>query len=31
MAGLREYVAFKRIAMDVSPEFHLRSWWDATS
>ena len=31
MAGLREYVAFKRIAMDVSPEFHLRAWWDATS
>jgi len=31
MAGLREYVAFKRIAMDISPEFHLRAWWDATS
>jgi acyl-CoA reductase-like NAD-dependent aldehyde dehydrogenase len=29
MAGLREYVAFKRMAFDSSPEFHLRSWWES--
>jgi aldehyde dehydrogenase (NAD+) len=28
MAGLREYVAFKRMAFDTLPEFHLRTWWD---
>jgi aldehyde dehydrogenase (NAD+) len=29
MAGLREYVAFKRIAFDTLPDFHLKTWWDA--
>jgi len=31
MAGLREYIAFKRIAIDASPAFHLRAWWDASA
>ena len=30
MAGLREYVAFKRIAFDARPDFHLKTWWDAS-
>jgi acyl-CoA reductase-like NAD-dependent aldehyde dehydrogenase len=29
MAGLREYVAFKRIAFDTRPDFHLKSWWES--
>jgi acyl-CoA reductase-like NAD-dependent aldehyde dehydrogenase len=28
MAGLREYIAFKRVAFDTLPEFHLKTWWD---
>jgi acyl-CoA reductase-like NAD-dependent aldehyde dehydrogenase len=28
MAGLREYVAFKRIAFDTQPDFHLKTWWE---
>jgi aldehyde dehydrogenase (NAD+) len=28
MAGLREYIAFKRIAFDTLPEFHLKTWWE---
>jgi acyl-CoA reductase-like NAD-dependent aldehyde dehydrogenase len=31
LAGLREYVAYKRIAFDASPEFHLRRWWEQGS
>jgi acyl-CoA reductase-like NAD-dependent aldehyde dehydrogenase len=31
MAGLREYIAFKRMAFDTSAEFHLRAWWDSQS
>ncbi len=31
MAGLREYLAFKRIAFDARPDFHLKAWWDQTS
>ena len=27
MAGIREYVAFKRLAFDTLPEFHLKTWW----
>jgi acyl-CoA reductase-like NAD-dependent aldehyde dehydrogenase len=27
LAGLREYVAYKRIAFDSSPAFHLKTWW----
>jgi aldehyde dehydrogenase (NAD+) len=29
MAGLREYVAYKRVAFDTLPDFHLKAWWDA--
>lgn len=28
MAGLREYLSFKRIAFDTLPDFHLKTWWD---
>ncbi len=28
MAGLLEYVSFKRIAFDSSPRFHLKQWWE---
>jgi acyl-CoA reductase-like NAD-dependent aldehyde dehydrogenase len=28
LAGLREYLAYKRIAFDTSPEFHLKTWWE---
>jgi acyl-CoA reductase-like NAD-dependent aldehyde dehydrogenase len=28
MAGMREYVAYKRIAFDTLPNFHLKTWWD---
>jgi betaine-aldehyde dehydrogenase len=28
LSGVREYVAYKRIAFDASPEFHLRTWWE---
>jgi acyl-CoA reductase-like NAD-dependent aldehyde dehydrogenase len=27
LAGVREYVAYKSIAFDSSPEFHLKAWW----
>lgn len=29
LAGLREYLSFKRIAFDTLPDFHLKTWWDA--
>jgi acyl-CoA reductase-like NAD-dependent aldehyde dehydrogenase len=28
LAGVREYVAHKRIAFDASPGFHLKAWWE---
>ena len=28
LAGLSEYVAYKRVAFDTLPEFHLKSWWE---
>jgi len=28
MAGMREYIAFKRIAFDARPDFHLKTWWE---
>jgi acyl-CoA reductase-like NAD-dependent aldehyde dehydrogenase len=31
MAGLREYVAFKRVAVDTAPDFHLQTWWQSES
>jgi len=30
LAGVREYLAFKRIAFDTLPEFHLKRWWERT-
>jgi acyl-CoA reductase-like NAD-dependent aldehyde dehydrogenase len=29
MAGMKEYLAYKRIAFDTLPEFHLKTWWEA--
>ncbi|MCW2993520.1 MAG: Aldehyde dehydrogenase [Conexibacter sp.] len=29
MAGMREYIAFKRIAFDTSEQFHLKAWWNS--
>ena len=29
IAGMREYIAFKRIAFDTLPDFHLKTWWEA--
>src|SRR5439155_25578564 len=29
MAGLREYLAFKRVAFDTAPDFHLKTWFEA--
>ena len=31
LAGLREYLAYKRICLDSSPGFHLKEWWEAGS
>ncbi len=31
MAGMREYIAFKRIAFDARPDFHLKTWWEQAS
>ena len=31
MAGMREYLAFKRVAFDARPDFHLKTWWDQAS
>jgi acyl-CoA reductase-like NAD-dependent aldehyde dehydrogenase len=28
LAGLDEYVAYKRVAFDTLPEFHLKTWWE---
>jgi acyl-CoA reductase-like NAD-dependent aldehyde dehydrogenase len=28
LAGVREYISYKRIAFDAAPEFHLRTWWE---
>jgi acyl-CoA reductase-like NAD-dependent aldehyde dehydrogenase len=28
LAGLREYLAFKRVAFDTAPDFHLRTWFE---
>ncbi|MBX5470239.1 MAG: aldehyde dehydrogenase [Thermoleophilaceae bacterium] len=28
MAGMREYIAYKRVAFDTLPDFHLKTWWD---
>jgi acyl-CoA reductase-like NAD-dependent aldehyde dehydrogenase len=28
MAGLREYIAYQRVAIDSSVDFHLRTWWE---
>jgi hypothetical protein len=29
MAGLQEYLAFKRVALDTSPDFHLKTWFES--
>jgi acyl-CoA reductase-like NAD-dependent aldehyde dehydrogenase len=28
LAGLREYLAFKRVAFDTAPDFHLKTWFE---
>jgi aldehyde dehydrogenase (NAD+) len=28
VAGLREYLAFKRVAFDTAPDFHLKTWFE---
>lgn len=28
MAGMREYLAYKRVAFDTSPDFHLKTWFE---
>ena len=28
MAGMREYVAYKRVAFDTLPDFHLKTWFE---
>jgi acyl-CoA reductase-like NAD-dependent aldehyde dehydrogenase len=28
MAGLREYIAYQRVAIDTRADFHLRTWWE---
>jgi aldehyde dehydrogenase (NAD+) len=30
MAGMKEYLAFKRVAFDTLPEFHLKTWWNGS-
>ena len=30
LAGLREYLAFKRVAFDTAPDFHLKTWFEGT-
>ena len=29
LEGMREYLAWKRVAVDTSPEFHLKAWFEA--
>lgn len=29
MAGVREYLAFKRVAFDTTPDFHLKTWFES--
>jgi acyl-CoA reductase-like NAD-dependent aldehyde dehydrogenase len=29
MAGLQEYLAFKRVALDTAPDFHLKTWFES--
>jgi aldehyde dehydrogenase (NAD+) len=31
MAGVCEYVSFKRVAIDTAPDFHLKTWWESES
>lgn len=31
MAGLQEYLAFKRVALDTSTDFHLKTWFESAS
>ena len=28
LAGLREYLAFQRVAFDTAPDFHLKTWFE---
>jgi betaine-aldehyde dehydrogenase len=28
MAGLQEYLAYKRVALDTAPDFHLKTWFE---
>jgi acyl-CoA reductase-like NAD-dependent aldehyde dehydrogenase len=28
MAGMQEYLAYKRVAVDTSPDFHLKTWFE---
>ena len=28
LAGIREYVAWKRVAIDTAPDFHLKTWFE---
>jgi len=28
MAGMREYLAYKRVAFDTQPDFHLKTWFE---
>jgi acyl-CoA reductase-like NAD-dependent aldehyde dehydrogenase len=31
LAGVREYLAWKRVAIDTSPQFHLKTWFEDES
>jgi acyl-CoA reductase-like NAD-dependent aldehyde dehydrogenase len=31
MAGMREYLAYKRVAIDTAPDFHLRTWFEGSA
>jgi acyl-CoA reductase-like NAD-dependent aldehyde dehydrogenase len=30
MAGVKEYLAWKRVAIDTAPDFHLKTWFERT-
>ena len=30
MAGVKEYLAWKRVAIDTAPDFHLKTWFEGT-
>jgi acyl-CoA reductase-like NAD-dependent aldehyde dehydrogenase len=31
MAGMREYLAYKRVAIDTAPDFHLKTWFEGSA